>query len=172
MLKVAVDFRGVMKAYKELPEAIRKEMLDKAVRAGAGVVKKAALQRVPRGKSGNLRKSLGVKRIKTANPMLSVYSVQFRQGGQYKGYHAQLIEFGHRIWRRKKRGPGSVAATGKKYEMEPTGKSTKARPMLRPAFFSNRGRALDKVRDKLSVLEMNKTILRKLNARARVVSRR
>jgi HK97 gp10 family phage protein len=143
-------------------------MLDKAVKAGAQVVQKAAKQKVPKGATGNLRKSLKVRNLRSRNPMLSVYAVTFSQKGNNKGYHAHLIEFGHRIFRRKNRGKGSVAATGQKYEMEPTGKKTKARPMLRPAFFSNTAKVTRKMAEKLSVTEMNRLILKKLNARARV----
>ena len=88
MLNITTDFRGVLSAYKELPEAIRKEMLDKAVKAGAQIVKKDTLKRVPRGRTGNLRKSLKVRSLKSRNPMLAVYETVFSQRGADKGHHA------------------------------------------------------------------------------------
>jgi HK97 gp10 family phage protein len=167
-----MDFRHITKTLEKLPLAMQKEMLGKAVSAGASVVKKAALSRVPMGKTGNLRKSLVVKRVRTTSPFLSVYEVKFAQGGRYKGYHAHLVEEGHIIWKRKKRGRGAALATGKKYEMVSTGKRTTPRPMLKPAFFTNRAKIIDTVGKRLSADKIERDVLRKIRTRERVTGRR
>jgi HK97 gp10 family phage protein len=171
MMKVEVDFAHIISTLNKLPEAMRREMLNKAVSAGASVVKKAALARVPQGKTGNLRKALVTKKVRVNSPHLAVYTVKFAQGGRYKGYHAHLVERGHVIWKRKKRGRGAALVSGKRYEMVSTGKRTAPRPMLRPAFFNNQGKILAAVKKRLSADKIERDVLRKIRTRARVTGR-
>jgi HK97 gp10 family phage protein len=172
MLKIDMDFSHITATLKKLPQSMQKEMLGKAVSAGASVVKKATLQRVPQGATGNLRKSVVVKKLRTRSPFLSAYTVKFAQGGRFKGYHSHLIEFGHFIWKRKRRGRGAALATGKKFEMVSTGRKTKPHPMLRPAFFTNRAKIIDAIAKRLSAEKIERDVLRKIRTRAKVVARR
>lgn len=172
MLEISMDYSHIMQTLKDLPQAMQKEMLDKALKKGADIVKEATLAKLPHDKTGNLRKSLVYKKIKTQSPFLSVATVKFATGGQYKGYHAHLIEQGHYIWKRAKRGKGSVAATGKKYEMVSTGKRTPSRPMLKPAFYSNTQRALEAIGIRLSVKNIEREVLSKIRRREKLVGKR
>jgi len=172
MLDISMDFSHITKTLKALPQQMQKDMLDKATRAGSKIVRKATVSRLPKDKSGNLMKSLIISKVKTHSPFLSVMQVKFAQGGKYKGYHANLIEKGHVIWKRKKRGRGSVESSGKKYEMESTGKRTRPRPMLRPAFLTNKTNILREVQKSLGVENIERLVLKKIRTRARLPRRR
>lgn len=80
---------------KGLPNQLQDRVLKNAHADAAKVLIRDAQATAPMGKTGNLKKSIGVERIsiKKTNE-LGLIRVGPRRKGGYKGFHGHLVEFG------------------------------------------------------------------------------
>lgn len=69
----------VARLLRQIPPKLQKFAMHKAISAGAGVVKRRAIADAP-AQSGLLRKSLGVRRVRTRDRWTVSYRVQPRKG--------------------------------------------------------------------------------------------
>jgi len=153
---------------KENLNKLSKEMQvkggERAVRAGAAVILKAAKNKVP-VKTGNLKKSLRIRRISNKGSTWPKFWVCHSTGRGVKndGWYAHLVEFGgikgsYPIRPRKR-----LYGGGKKALMIPIGSGgrsgstiygiysavrhpqSRAKPYMRPAFDENVNRSMDAI---------------------------
>ena len=123
-VKGAVD-RGIREDILAMPENIRGQALQNAIRAGLRMIMNEAKRRVP-VKSGNLRKSI---RISTRVGKGYGDSAAALKAGGKGAKHAHLVEFGH------VKGKGKAAAA--------------AKPFMRLAFAAGADAAIDRLRNSL-----------------------
>lgn len=88
-------FKEIDSVIKGLPKQLQDRVLKNAHADAAKVLIRDAQSTAPLGKTGNLRKSIGVERIsiKKTNE-LGLIRVGPRRKGGYKGFHGHLVEFG------------------------------------------------------------------------------
>jgi HK97 gp10 family phage protein len=136
---------------KQLPENIGRRAANTAVRAAGMTIRKAIMARIPKGKTGNLAKSIKVKkqRDQQGKTTYTVYS---------SAPHAHLVEYGtapHIIVAGRKTNRKSTYETGKKtlsdgssiFGTQINHPGAKAEPFFRPAFDESAERALANMRE-------------------------
>ena len=92
-INTSLDSEKLLKALKQFPTNIQKNVMTGAVRAGAKVVGDEVKQNVPID-SGNLKKSIGIVKRRTKNKSIIMFSVTPRKGGKYDGWYGKFLEFG------------------------------------------------------------------------------
>ena len=92
-IEATFDVKKVMKALKELPNNIQKNIMVGATRAGAKVVSDEAKTLVP-VKYGRLKKSIGIIKRRSKNRNIISFSVSPRKGGKNDGFYGRFIELG------------------------------------------------------------------------------
>jgi HK97 gp10 family phage protein len=132
----------------KIPQKMEGPVLQKALSAGATIVRRAVQQNLGRGGSfpdtdtGTLKRSVYQKRSKFNNSSTlqnRIVGIRHGKAAQKKGrdaYYASWVEFGHR---------GRV---GSKVAGPP--KWVAARPFMRPAFEATKDQALAAILDKLA----------------------
>ena len=124
-----IDTEQLLKALKQLPINIQKNVMVGAIRAGANVVRDEARRLAPVD-TGNLQKSIATIQntsrndrfsMVKSNPNFISFSVTPSRGGKYDGWYAHFFEFG-------------------------TSKMN-ARPFLRPAFESKADEVLQRTKE-------------------------
>jgi len=93
---VGIDLTGdkeLRRALDMVGERAEKRATKKAVRAGYMPVKQAIKARVPVGRTGNLRKSIGKKEKVYTGTFLVIAGPRIKMG-EASGHHGHLIEFG------------------------------------------------------------------------------
>ena len=125
--------RALELALKSLGPKLETRVMARALKAGAGETLKAAKRLAPRGKTGNLRKSLAVSRGRRVRRygrrLVAVVGPAWPEGA-----HGHLIERGTRRRRTK---------TGADRGIMP------ARPFLEPAYDATKTAAVAKVKQKI-----------------------
>lgn len=133
--KITVKVEGLADLERRM-QSLSEDMANKIARAataaGAAVIKKAAIQKVPRD-TGNLAKNIIAKRLpKSETELTSEHIVTVRKGrrtakqkaaGLRDGYYGQFVEFGT-------------------VKMSP-------RPFLRPAFDNNKTQAVEAIKSRI-----------------------
>ncbi len=138
-------FDDAAEKLESLPDKIERKIGIKAIRAGAWLIINAArqnLQRLGAVKTGNLRKSIGLKTKKAKTHLIGV-TIGARIDGEHSGQHAHLVEFGtspHVIRSRKLMSDGSTV-----YGHIVTHPGSRPKPFLRPAIDTNEDAVLLKV---------------------------
>ncbi len=95
-MMISADVTGtdaLLKALKQFPENIQKNVMTGAVRAAAKPIIDDARANVPVD-SGNLKKSIGVVKRKSDDKTKIHFSVTPRKGGKNDGFYGHMIEFG------------------------------------------------------------------------------
>ncbi len=131
-----VTVKGVdelLKALKQFPQNIQKNVLKGAVRAGAASLVKEAKANVP-ADTGNLKKSIGVVEVKSKKPQYVQFKVTSRKGF---GWYAHMVEFGTLGKRDEPLSP-ETRRSPKAIEMAEKGFGSPAQPFMRPAY-ENKG---------------------------------
>lgn len=133
-MTATVNVKGLKEAQARLtnmaPNTAR-STLRKAVRDGGRLLRDAVKASAPRGKTGQLAKSIA-EREGSAENKFEARSVVFASRKKSPGgYYAHLVEYGHRT--RK------TSGTYGQQEFVP------ARPFMRPAFASNEQKIVDKI---------------------------
>lgn len=115
--QLSVDIEGVsaiLDKFRRLPKGLQKKYMRSAINAAA----KPALTRLkaatPKGPTGNLRKSAGVKVDIGKRGGVSA-RIGYRRGGRFKGYHALWFERGIKAQTPKGRAFKLPRPTGRKY---------------------------------------------------------
>lgn len=91
-ISVTIDNTLLMKALKQLPKNIQKNVMVGATRAGATALVDEAKANVPVD-TGDLKKSIGINRVKApANSV--IFAVSPRRGKGLGGWYAHFVEFG------------------------------------------------------------------------------
>jgi len=83
----------LLKSLHVLPERIQQNVLVGAIRAGTKPILTEAKAKVPK-RTGNLKKSLGVIRVKTRDKTKVIFTISPRKGGKNDGWYAHMVEFG------------------------------------------------------------------------------
>lgn len=144
-LKVDVKgFKELEAALKQLPPNLAKRALERAVRAGAGIIRAEARRRAP-ADDGDLRKAIVVRKDRHGPS-----SVNYKVGVSYKAYYAHMVEFGtdpHTITLNKKNNRKVMRdkKTGKFYGKSVRHPGASAQPFLRPAFDETQDQVIRKV---------------------------
>lgn len=136
-----VTVKGVdelLKALKQFPQNIQKNVLKGAVRAGAASLVKEAKANVP-ADTGNLKKSIGVVEVKSKKPQYVQFKVTPRKGFGLKsdGWYAHMVEFGT-LGKRDEPLSSETHRSLKAKEMAEKGFGSPAQPFMRPAY-ENKG---------------------------------
>lgn len=135
---ISIDAKGLREAQAKMhgmaPRAARSS-LRKAVRDGGRLLRDAAKASAPRGKTGQLAKSISERERKAETPYEARSVVYASRAKGKGGRYAHLVEYGHRT--RK--------TSGIFGEQE----FVAARPFMRPAFESNQQRIIDKIASSL-----------------------
>lgn len=98
-LKFSVEYPGLedlRREFRQLPNNVAARYLGSALKRAAKPLQSAIRKNTPRGPTGNLQKSVGIK-AKTFPKKGTAYVVvgyQNRGGDRGKGYHQGLVEFG------------------------------------------------------------------------------
>jgi hypothetical protein len=134
-MNVKLSISGVEeidRVLRGLPLQVSHKILGQAHAEAAKPIIPAAQSKI-KDKTGNLRASIGTEKIalKKATAVGMVYVGPRRKRG-YKGKHGHLIEFGHRIRRRK---GGPILGFVKPY------------PFMEPAFISTKSEVIDNIKD-------------------------
>lgn len=115
--QISVDIEGVgaiIEKFHKLPKGLQKKYVRSAINAAA----KPALTRLktatPKGPTGNLRKSAGVK-VEISKRGGVTARIGYRRGGKFKGYHAWWFEGGVKPHSPKGRAFKVPRPTGRKY---------------------------------------------------------
>lgn len=132
-----VTVKGVdelLKALKQFPQNIQKNVLKGAVRAGAASLVKEAKANVPVD-TGNLKESIGIVAVKSKKPQYIQFKVTTRKGD---GWYAHMVEFGTLGKREEPLSPGTRRSP-KAIEMAKKGFGiSPAKAFMRPAY-ENKG---------------------------------
>ncbi len=126
----------VVALVKQFPTELRRRVLEKAVFNAALMVLRTAQDNVRKHNlSGDLYKSLARKKITTFSETGAF--IYARRTKQFKGgFHAHLLEYGHRMVVKKKKGMFSgLYQTG----------HVQAFPFIRPALADNDSKVLDHI---------------------------
>lgn len=83
----------LLRNLKTLPEKVQKRVLVGGVRAAAKPVLNEAKRLVPKD-TGNLKKSIGVTKLRTKKKSLVWFQVSTRKNGKYDGWYGRFIEVG------------------------------------------------------------------------------
>ena len=121
MVSVEIKMKDVMKKLSKLPEKVQKRVVTGAVRASAKPIVQEAKRLVP-VKTGNLKKSIGITKIRSKSKTEVVFAVSPRKTAKYDGFYGRFVEFGHVL---KEKGKGKK---GKVIGHAPP------KPFLRPAY--------------------------------------
>lgn len=92
-IEATFDVKEVMKALKNLPINIQKNIMVGATRASAKVVSDEAKRLVPVDE-GTLKKSIGVTKRRSKERNMVSFSVSPRKGGVNDGFYGRFIELG------------------------------------------------------------------------------
>lgn len=144
---VSISVTGVKEidaVLKGLPLQFQDRVLKAAHADAAKPLITAAQGLAPVGKTGNLKRSIGVERIslKKTNEVGLVRVGPRRRGG-YKGFHAHLIEFG---------------------KTNRDGSKTNPKPFMEPAFQQTKGTVENNIKDSL-IKKLDQFIRRTLKRR-------
>lgn len=104
MVSSEINTEKLLKAMKDLPIRVQKNIMVGATRAGANVVRDEAKARVRVSehgqkygkyphKAGNLKKSIGVTRRRDKRGIVS-FSISPRKGGLSSGFYGKFVELG------------------------------------------------------------------------------
>lgn len=111
-------YAEIDKLLRQLPDQLQHKILSEAHAIAARPLVDRAATKAPE-KTGNLSQSIGVKKFSVQKAaQIGLVQVGPLRGGGRKGYHAHLIEYGHRMITRSGESRGFV----------------KARPFMEPAF--------------------------------------
>lgn len=92
MVSATIDNKALLKALKQFPINIQKNVMVGAVRAGANIIRDEARRKVPK-RSGNLAKSIISMQRKAEQGQVK-FSVTPSKGGNNDGWYAHFVEFG------------------------------------------------------------------------------
>lgn len=92
-IEATFNIQEVMKALKQLPVNIQKNVMVGATRAGAKVVSDEAKRLVDK-KTHNLEKSIGITKRRSKNRNIVSFSISPRKGGRYDGFYGRFKELG------------------------------------------------------------------------------
>ena len=93
MIESTFSTDDLLKALKQFPQNIQKNVITGAIRAGCKPILNEAKANIPID-SGNLKKSMGIIKRKSRDKTKVRFSVTPRRGGKYDGFYAHMIEFG------------------------------------------------------------------------------
>lgn len=93
MIESTFKTDDLLKALKQFPQNIQKNVLTGAVRAGTKPIVDEAKSNVPKD-TRNLEKSIGVVKRREKDKSKVRFSVTPRRGGKFDGFYAHMIEFG------------------------------------------------------------------------------
>ena len=95
MVSVEIKMKDVMKKLNKLPEKVQKRVITGAVRASAKPIVQEAKRLAP-VKTGNLKKSIGITKIRSKSKTEVVFAVSPRKTAKYDGFYGRFVEFGTR----------------------------------------------------------------------------
>lgn len=151
-IKIKGD-KELIAALNELPIAIQRKILRKAMGKAAKPIIRLARSKAPK-KSGTLKKSIGhkVRTYKGSGTTLAVIGARSGVFGAYRGssrpvvpfYTSHLVERGHRIVV-----GGKITKEGRRTQTDHTGKvvgEVAPRPFLKPAYEAGKEESLEAIR--------------------------
>ena len=99
------EIQKAVRAVNKLKEVADPKKARAIQRKSLNPVKKQAIRNAPRGKTGNLKKSIGFynEKIKVPGEKSTGVLLGPRTSRRYKGFHGALVEFGGRSKRKAKR---------------------------------------------------------------------
>ncbi|MBL4730786.1 MAG: HK97 gp10 family phage protein [Sulfurimonas sp.] len=89
----ALGMEELLKNLETIPDKVQKRILVGAVRAGAKPIATEAKNLVPKD-TGNLKKSIGVTKLKVRKKNLVFFQVSPRSYGKHDGYYGLFLELG------------------------------------------------------------------------------
>lgn len=118
-------FEELKSKLKQLPDKVKGREIEKIMRRVARPTLLAARQQAPVGKTGKLKKSISITRIRYRDAAFAGVKVQ---PSRRKAFYAHFVEFGHNIYRKgfkrkRRKGANAGSAVGK----------TKANPFMERA---------------------------------------
>lgn len=107
-LKFDIEMPGLedlRQEFRKLPNNVAARYLESALKRAVQPLKSAIVKNTPRGPTGNLRKSIGIKARKFPKKGTAYVLVGYQNSGGEKGrgYHQGLLEFGTKDRRTKSR---------------------------------------------------------------------
>lgn len=136
----------LLKNLQSLPEKVQKNILVGAVRASAKPIIAEAKSLVPK-EHGELKKSIGVTKVKVRKKTLVWFQVSPRTNGKYDGWYGRFIEFGtysnldHSLVRQRTGKLGKKRAS-----VVAKGGGIKQHPFIRPAYEKEGENSINEVR--------------------------
>lgn len=137
MVKITTDIAGIKeldRALKQLPDFMQTKVLEDAMKKAAGPVIKAARAKAPRGRTGNLRKSI------VAGTRLRPSQQAGAPGRRRKDPRRQAVIYVGTSW--PKGAHGHLVEFGTVH--------SRPKPFLRPAWEGHRGEVLKSIELELS----------------------
>jgi hypothetical protein len=126
---------------KGLPRQLQHRVLQAAHADAAKPLINSVESKVP-VKTGNLRRSIGaIKPSIHKTTEIGLIKIGPRRGGNNKGYHGHLIEYGHKIVRKKR-----VLGL---FSYKKTLGFVKGKPFMQPAFNATKGIIEDRIADSI-----------------------
>lgn len=144
----ARDLKYLMDGYASLPPTLAKKHIQSAMRLAFKPFKVDFARGAPRGKTGRLRNSVGVKSYFERTTYSFVTKVGFQRGKakRAKGHHAMLVNYGTKN-RRKKSNGQSTGATPAQNFFDGIMASVRARST--PAIETHLGAALERATNEM-----------------------
>ncbi len=152
MIESSFSNEDLLKALKQFPQNIQKNVIKGAVRAGCKPIVQEAKKNVPK-ETGNLKKSIGVVARRSKDKSKIKFAVtprrhkklpkipykELKKKGKLGGYYAHMIEFGT--------------------------STIPAQPFMRPAFENQDNQSIEEVK-KYMAKRIDKEILKAKNGRS------